>query len=84
MPNIKQQAKRSKKDIELRLRNRSYKTEVKNAKKLVLSAKSKDEASSALVNFCKIIDSVAGKGIVHKNKAARDKSRLSRFVATLS
>ncbi len=83
MPNIKQQTKRSKKDIELRLRNRSYKTEIKNAKKLVLSAKSKEEADSAFINFCKTIDTVACKGVVHKNKAARDKSRLSRFVASV-
>ncbi len=83
MPNIKQQEKRSKKDIELRLRNRAFKTQVKNARKNVLTAEKKDEAIAALAEFCKIVDTVAGKGVLHKNKAARDKSRLSALVAKI-
>ncbi|HDS02736.1 MAG TPA: 30S ribosomal protein S20 [Firmicutes bacterium] len=84
MPHIKQQKKRMKKDIQLRLRNRAYKSQVKTARKKVLAATKKEEGLKALENFYKVVDSVAQKGILHKNKASRDKSKLARFVNSLN
>ena len=83
MPQIKQQKKRMKKDIILRLRNRAYKSQVKTARKKVLEATTKEEATELLKNFYKVVDTVAGKGIIHKNKAARLKSRLTKHVNSL-
>ena len=83
MPHIKKQKQRMKKDIELRLRNRAYKSQVKTAKKKVLTATQKEEATALLQQFYKIADTVAGKKILHKNKVARDKSRLSKYVKSL-
>ena len=83
MPHTKQQKKRMKKDIELRLRNRAYKSQVKTAKKQVLAAQNKEEAKELLSKFFKIADTVAGKNILHKNKVARDKARLSKYVQSL-
>jgi len=37
-----------------------------------------DEASEAYRQACSILDKVAGKGTIHRNKAARRKSRLAR------
>ena len=55
---------------------------MKNVEKAVAAgdvAKAKDLFAKAQ----SIVDSVADKGIFHKNKAARDKSRLSTRVKTL-
>lgn len=38
------------------------------------------EAEQAFVKACQIIDKTAGKGVIHKNCAARKKSRLSARV----
>ncbi len=41
-------------------------------------------AKKALEQAIPVIDKVAGKGIIHKNTAARIKSRLSNMVAKIS
>jgi small subunit ribosomal protein S20 len=43
-----------------------------------------DEASAALAEATPIIDSMVNKGIIHRNKAARHKSRLTKQVAALA
>lgn len=65
-------------------RNRAWKTRMKNAIKRVRSAKDKTSAASELRKTVKLLDQLAAKGIIHPNKAANDKSKLSRFVNTLS
>jgi len=57
---------------------------MKNAIKRVRSAKDKTSAASELRKTVKLLDQLAAKGIIHPNKAANDKSKLSRFVNTLS
>jgi small subunit ribosomal protein S20 len=42
------------------------------------------EASEALAQATPIIDSMVNKGIIHRNKAARHKSRLTKQVAALA
>jgi small subunit ribosomal protein S20 len=39
-----------------------------------------EEADAALRTACQIIDKTAGKGVIHKNNAARKKSRLTARV----
>lgn len=64
-----------------RLRNRSarsaVKTYVSKAEK-VIAAPSSGEAAEAVARAVKTLDKAAEKGIIHKNNAARRKSRLMK------
>ena len=60
-----------------------YRTAVKNVDKAV-AAGDLDKAKAAFALMQSVVDTVADKGIFHKNKAARDKSRLSAKVKALS
>jgi len=48
-----------------------------------ISAGKKDEATAAYQAAVPIIDRMAGKGLIHKNKAARHKSRLNNRIRGL-
>jgi small subunit ribosomal protein S20 len=85
-PRLASGRKRVRQDIKLNAANTSlrskYRTAVKNVEKAVAAG----DVSKAKDMFAKaqsIVDTVADKGIFHKNKAARDKSRLSTKVKTL-
>ena len=83
MPNIKSAKKRvlvSKIRTERnKSRNSALKTAIKKAKFAIESnAADKDVLVKAAV---KKIDQAAAKGLIHKNKAARDKSHLSALLA---
>ena len=76
--------KRHRNSEERRLRNKSAKSAVRTSvKKFITLAQKKDssatEAEAALKEMIKKIDSAAGKGIIHKNAAARKKSRMQRY-----
>ena len=79
--------KRVRQDVKLNAANTSlrskYRTAVKNVEKAVLAG-DKTKAAEAFAKAQSIVDTVADKGIFHKNKAARDKSRLSAKVKALA
>ena len=79
--------KRARQDIQLNAHNTSlrsrFRTVVKNVQKAVVSG-DKAKANDIFKAAQSVIDSVADKGIFHKNKAARLKSRLSAKVKALS
>ena len=80
MPQIKANIKTMKSDAVKRAANAAVKSQIHGAiKKAVAAANSenKDEAFRAAVS---IIDSAAKKGVIHKNAAARKKSRLNASV----
>ncbi|TYB32148.1 MAG: 30S ribosomal protein S20 [Candidatus Mcinerneyibacterium aminivorans] len=83
MPNIKQQKKRMRKDQKLYKKNKAMKSRVKTAKKKVLNSKDYEEAQKELKKFFQIMDKAVKKNLFHKNKAARDKSRLTKYVNSL-
>ena len=60
-------------------RNVAFKTSIKTAVKKALAAVEADGAAlkSALSNVYKLCDKAVSKGILHKNTAARKKSRLT-------
>ena len=60
-----------------------YRTVVKNVEKAVLAG-DKAKATELFGKMQSVVDAVADKGIFHKNKAARDKSRLATKVKTLA
>ena len=57
-------------------------THVKKVLKAILN-KDKDSAQIAFKEATSVIDRVANKGIIHKNKAARQKSRLNTRLRSL-
>ena len=78
--------KRVRQDVKLNAANTAlrskFRTVIKNVQKAV-AAGDKARATELFKTAESVIDSVADKGIFHKNKAARDKSRLSAKVKGL-
>jgi len=75
--------KRQRQNEERRLRNRGYRTRMRNQIKKVRDAVVAGDhavATTELASAVKIIDRVAGKGIIHKKNAARRVSRLTKAV----
>lgn len=70
---IRQNAKRKARN---RWRKQSMRDAIKDFRDKVLHA-SPDEAQESLRNASRLIDKTAAKGVIHKNTAARTKSRLS-------
>ncbi|ASQ46690.1 30S ribosomal protein S20 [Legionella clemsonensis] len=83
MANIKSAIKRARQNVKLRQHNASarsmYRTYVKNVIKAV-EAGDLEAARAAYAKAQPIIDKAANKGLIHKNKAARIKSRLTARV----
>ena len=80
MANLKQSKKRARQDLKKRLINKRnlsiVKTSVKNFLKLISLSKI-DLAIQNYSHVVSVIDKSVSKGVVHKNKAARLKSRLN-------
>ncbi len=78
--------KRARQDVNLNAANTAlrsqFRTVVKNVQKAVNTG-DKAKAAELFQSAQSVIDSVADKGIFHKNKAARHKSRLSAKVKAL-
>jgi small subunit ribosomal protein S20 len=78
--------KRARQDVKLNAANTSlrsqFRTVVKNVQKAVTGG-DKSKAAELFKTAQCVIDSVADKGIFHKNKAARHKSRLSAKIKAL-
>jgi len=83
MANIKSQIKRNRQNEKARLRNKAVRSELKTRTKRALSAAEMgDDNSTAITREAvKRIDKAASKGVIHKNTAARRKSRLMKRVA---
>jgi small subunit ribosomal protein S20 len=79
--------KRARQNVKLNAHNTAlrskFRTVIKNVQKAVLSG-DKAKATELFKSAQVVIDSVADKGLYHKNKAARHKSRLSAKVKALS
>ena len=65
-------------------RNVSYKSEMKSAIKKVLSITDKEAIQKELKDTNALLDKLAAKRIIHKNKAANQKSRLARYANSLA
>lgn len=81
MANIKSQIKRNKQNEKRRLRNRNFigraRSYVKKAR-LAIESGEKEDAALATRQAISALDKAAEKGIIHKNNAARRKSRLMK------
>ena len=87
MANIKSAIKRARQNVKLRQHNASarsmYRTFIKHVLKAVDEG-NKELAKAAYAKAQPVIDKAAGKGLIHKNKASRIKSRLSARVKAMA
>lgn len=86
MANIKSQIKRNKQNETRRLRNRYFLGNARKAvAKAVVALEQGEQAESreAVLMAVRELDKSAQKGIIHKNNAARRKSRLMKRLASL-
>ena len=87
MPNIKSAKKRvitnAKKGEGNNVFKSSMKTAIKKSEKAI-KANDKDQAQESLKVAIKRIDKAQAKGLIHKNKAAREKSRLTKQTNALN
>jgi len=87
MANTKQAAKRARKSIKQRGNNVSMRSELRTAIKKIHTAVEAGDAAAAQAAYKAeqaTIDSLARKGVIHKNKAARHKSRLTARIKALT
>jgi small subunit ribosomal protein S20 len=80
MANIKSQKKRILTNAKRAERNKAVKSELKTRTKNAVKAAGTDQADESLRLAVKRLDMAAAKGVIHKNKAARAKSRLMKKV----
>jgi len=66
-----------------RARNSAVRSSMRTAIKKVRRAQTREDAQKALQVALSVIDKTASKGVIHKNTAARYKSRLTMYVNTL-
>ncbi len=79
MPNTRSSKKRMRQAVKLRRHNRQQRSALRTAVKNVRQAASPDDAAQAYRAAARLLDRAARKGMISKNKAARDKSRLHRI-----
>lgn len=83
MPNIKSQIARLKTNQRDQEKNKTRKSELKTEVRkfnTVLETKDPEKMKEAIKAIASALDSTARKGAIHKNKAARAKSRLQKHV----
>jgi small subunit ribosomal protein S20 len=81
--NIKSQIKRNKQNERRRVKNKAVRSELKTRTKAATSAAEQGaENADELARLAiKRLDKAAAKGVIHKNQAARRKSRLVKRLA---
>ncbi len=87
MANIKSQMKRNRQNEKRRIANKALRSELKSRAKLAEAAAkagNTEAAEEELRLAQKRIDMAAAKGLIHKNNAARRKSRLVKRVRSAS
>ena len=84
MANHKSALKRIRASETRRIQNRYQSRTMRNAVKKFKAISSKTEAMEKLPKLLSMIDKLAKKAVIHKNKASNLKSKLTRKVNTLS
>lgn len=87
MPNIKSAIKRVKTTNQRNAQNAAQKSAMRTAVKKVEAAianKDVEAAKASASNAAKQLDKAATKGLIHKNAAARKKSRLAKQIDTIN
>lgn len=87
MANSAQARKRARQSVKNRAHNASLRTAFRSAVKRVLKAVEAGDKAAAQEELrlsTKVLDRIADKGVFHKNKAARHKSRLAAKVKAMA
>ncbi len=84
MANHKSAIKRIRQNKKLRLHNRFYKKTTRSAIKTLRSIEDKQDAVNFLPKVVSMLDKLAKKNTIHKNKAANLKSKLTKHVNALA
>lgn len=81
MANIKSQIKRNRQNEKRRVANKAVRSELRSRTKSALAAaESGEDVEARTARAMKQIDKAAKAGVIHKNAAARRKSRLAKRV----
>ena len=80
MAQHKSAEKRARQSVFRHARNKANLSKIKTLIKKVRSAKDKEQAAAALKVAVKTLDQLAAKGVVHKNTASNQKSKLTKLV----
>lgn len=86
MANIKSAQKRARTSEKRRLANQAQRSRMRTYIKTVINNVEKGDKAAAEASYkaaVPVIDTMAGKGLVHKNKAARHKSRLNKMIRAM-
>ncbi len=84
MANHKSSIKRIRSNNAKRLQNRYYAKTARTALKTLRAATAKKEAEALLPKVSAMLDKLAKRNVIHKNKAANLKSKLSKKVNALA
>ena len=87
LANTAQARKRVRQSEKARTRNAAQKSNFRTSIKKVLkslSDKNKDQSNANFKEAMSVMDKLVMKGLIHKNKAARKKSRLNKKIQGLS
>ncbi len=84
MANHKSSLKRIRQTVKRNLYNRYYAKTSRTAVRRLRAMTDKDEAAAAFIKVSSLLDKLARKGIISKNKAANLKSKLQRHVNKLA
>lgn len=83
MANTRSAQKRMRQQEKRRMHNRAQRSRIRTAIKDVLKAPSAESGAAALKEASGLLDRMASRNLIHRNKAARKKSQLARHVARL-
>ncbi len=75
--------KRARQTKKRTIHNKQYKAKIRSVIKKVRTQKDKTAAETELKKAVSTLDRAATKNIIHKNKAARLKSKLSKYIKSL-
>ncbi|PPL04602.1 30S ribosomal protein S20 [Parapedobacter indicus] len=84
MANHKSALKRIRANAAKRLRNRYQAKTTRNAIKKLRGTTNSEEAKELLPRVISMLDRLAKKNVIHKNKASNNKSKLTKYVNSLS
>lgn len=76
--------KRARQTIKITEHNKKYKALIKGSLKRTLTDTDKSSAEEQVKKTTQILDRAATKGIIHKNKASRLKSRITKHLNKIS
>ncbi len=84
MANHKSALKRIRQANARRLHNRYYAKTARNAVRKLRATEEKNEAQALYPKVCSMLDKLAKKNVIHKNKASNLKSKLAKHVNALN